>query len=202
MIGHIIFDLAGVCLQGHKSAIEQEISLLTGVSESEIGKHLMGDKVIRVFEGRATEDEYWQAVMEEGGYTLPLDVLRGIARQNFMEYPGTIAIIRKLKANRYPVALLSDHVKEWIEYIEEKFEFMKLFDRRFYSFNHQCTKLETRAFSNALFGMGAEPDKTLFIDDTADNLLIAQDAGIRYTHQFVSAAALGEYLLSKKVRLN
>lgn len=202
MIKHIIFDLAEVCMQG-LVGVDKQIADLTGRSEKEVYIHFRtGNKLISAFKGRLTEEEYLAAAIRDGEFNISTNTVKEIIRANFREFPETIEIIQKLKANGYPVGLLSDHMREWIGFIEGKFPFMQLFDRRIYSFDSGRTKLEALAFTNAILKMGADPDKTLMIDDNGDNILRARDAGIRYAHQFVNAPALEEYLRSQKVKLD
>ena len=200
MIKHILFDLAGVCMSG-LIGVEPEIARHSGAKEDDVRRHLRGEKLDAIFRGEMSEDGYWDMFINEGGYPLHPDFLKRIVRGNFEEFPETISIIRKLKG-KYPIALLSDHVREWIGYIEQNFDFMKLFDQRFYSFDLGYTKRNPLSFRCALKKWGANPAETFFVDDFKVNLVPAQAAGIKYVHKFVDAPSLENALPGMGISLN
>ncbi len=195
MIDTIIFDLSEVYIRG-LPGIEPKISKKTGVPETKILKHLRGpnySNLMKLFKEEITEDQYWQLVKKEGNYQVPIKWLKQTVRKNFTEIPGTRAIIEQL-GERYKLALLSDHCREWIENIEQRYPITELFNRIFYSFNTGHTKSEKKCFDHVLASMNADPETTLFIDDLAKNLVVGKKAGIAYTHQFTSAEALEKEL--------
>ncbi|MCX6708798.1 MAG: HAD family phosphatase [Candidatus Woesearchaeota archaeon] len=200
MIDRIIFDLSEVYIRG-LPGIESTISERTGIPEKKVFRHLRGPRynhLIRLFKAEMTEDQYWRMVRKEGAYKPPISWFKQTVRENFTEIPGTRAIIEQLK-ERYPLALLSDHCREWIENIEERYPITELFDRIFYSFNTGHTKSERRCFDHVLVSLNANPETTLYIDDLAQNLALGRKAGIAYTHQFTTAEKLEEELRKLRV---
>lgn len=200
MINTIIFDLSEVYIRG-LPGIEQKISEKTGVPETKVFKHLRGFRyshLIKLFKAEITEEQYWRIVKKEGNYELPIKWLKHTVRKNFTEIPGTRAIIEKL-GESHRLALLSDHCREWIENIEERYPITELFNRVFYSFNTGHTKLERRCFEHVLASMNANPETTLYIDDLAKNLAVGRKAGITYTHQFTNAETLEKELRKLRV---
>ena len=199
MIDTIIFDLSEVYIRG-LPGIEPRISARTGIPEKEVFKRLRGfryEHLVRLFKKEITEDQYWQIVKKEGSIRLPIRWLKQAVRENFTEIPGTRAVIDRLRL-RYPLTLLSDHCREWVEDIESRYPLADLFTRIFYSFNTGYTKLERRCFDHVLVALNANPEKTLFIDDFPRNLAAARKAGIAYTHQFTSAEELEKELKKLK----
>lgn len=201
MINCILFDLADVCVRGILG-LEDRISAYTGIDKREVKKHLRGDKLREIFEGRISEDEYWRRVVEAGNYKEPFDFFKASAREHFIEVPGTRSIVEELKRSYYTLGLLSDHAREWIEYIESGYPFIGLFDVRCYSFNSGYTKSDPKSFEFALSKLNADPSKTLFIDDRDKNLDVAKSTGIGYLHQFIDAVSLKKELLRLGVNLN
>jgi len=201
MIRYILFDLSEVFINGLKG-IEPEIARLTSKRPEDIIDHLMGDKLNTLFEGKISEEEYWGQVIDEGEYEITPELFKSIARKYFdIEIPGTKEILARLKPKGYVIGLLSDHTREWIEYVEEKHSFMGLFDVRCYSFQAGHTKLASQSFEYALGRMGADPSQTLFIDDQAKNLVVAQSAGIKYVHHFTDSESLEKALIEMNIRL-
>jgi HAD superfamily hydrolase (TIGR01509 family) len=199
-IDTVIFDLADVCVRGFVG-LEYVLSACTGRDPDKLNEALRGKRLNAVFEGRISEQEYLKGVLNDINLKAPLFFIKFIIRNNFREIRGTRSIVEGLKSNGYRIGLLSDHVKEWVEYIEAKHDFLQLFDGKFYSFDLRTTKKHTASFVYALDGLEADPDKTLFIDDTPENLEVALSAGIKHVHQFASADGLRKDLASYNINL-
>ena len=196
----VVFDLADVCVRGFVG-LEHVLSKCTGIDKDKLSEALHGERLNAVFEGRISEHDYLRDVLKDINLKAPLFFIKFIIRNNFREIHGTRHIIEDLKSNGYRIGLLSDHVKEWVEYIEAKHGFLQLFDEKFYSFDLRTTKKHPESFRYALDRLEADPDKTLFIDDTPRNLEVALSAGIRHVHQFAGADILRKYLASYGVYL-
>ena len=200
-IKYILFDLADVIIEG-LIKIEFEIAKFTDVPVDIISKALRGPKLREYFEGKLSEFEYWRLVIEEAKIDLPFEKLADITRKKFKkDMPGTKDIIKKLKNKGYKLALLSDHYKEWIEFIKEHHEIEELFETIIFSYEIGSTKLEEKSFHKALLEANFEPKQTLFIDDSLKNITIAQKVGITKTHQFYDSKKLEEFLIAQKILL-
>jgi FMN phosphatase YigB (HAD superfamily) len=53
-------------------------------------------------------------------------------------------------ASRYPLALISDHAREWIAYIKTIHSFMTAFQHTFFSFEHKSLKSDPQTFHMVL----------------------------------------------------
>ena len=200
MIKYIIFDLAEVCMSGLHPG-KQALAKHLKTAPEEISSHF--DKyIVLLFEGKMSEDEFLEKVISENKYPLTMDFIKKLIRDNFYEISGTAEIIKRLRKNNYPIALLSDHTKEWIEHIEKKFDFFDLFDVKCYSFESGLVKLKPEFFKVPITKLGANPEETLFIDDYELNIKAAKKAGIKYTIKFKDSEQLKEELIKLKVNIN
>ncbi|HHE39975.1 MAG TPA: hypothetical protein ENL10_00540, partial [Candidatus Cloacimonetes bacterium] len=75
--------------------------------------------------------------------------------------------------------LLSDHAREWVEYIEEYHRFLAHFSARMYSFKTGHLKNETHNFEILLADLNISSDSCLFIDDNKENIAVATKYGIK-----------------------
>ena len=87
-------------------------------------------------------------------------------------------LIRRLEGV-VDLVLVSDHVREWIAYIEDVHPFLDLFERRVYSFETRLLKDDPGAFDEILRRVERAADACLFIDDNPRNVATAEAAGIR-----------------------
>jgi len=116
------------------------------------------------------------------------------------EIEGTREIIENLKKNGYKLGLLSVHAKEWADYCEEKFDYHKLFHSVMYSFEVGVCKPESKAFELILEKLNVVPKECLFIDDSQENIDVAQKLGIQ-TILFKEASQLKSSLQDLQIKL-
>ena len=102
-------------------------------------------------------------------------------------------------SNHYSLFLLSDHGREWVEYIEREHTFLKLFRLRFYSFDLHMRKNNPDTYWKILSQIDALPEECLFIDDRPMFLDVAKEVGLS-TIQFDNSnqlrAALERYSIT------
>jgi len=134
MITTIIFDLGDVYLKGLWGTHEY---LTKKFGKQVVPEDLYNEIAQEFFLGKMTEEEYWTKILAKNGWPIGISELKEAVRQNFVEIEGTRPIIEKLKENGYRLGLLSVHAKEWIEHLEGKFDFHKLFDSILYSFSNR-----------------------------------------------------------------
>ncbi len=198
MISTIIFDLSEVYLGG-MYGIEQKISKLTGIPVPQ--DFVMKQKITRdFFHGVVTEEIFWKTLINENTWNINASTLGEIVRDQMVEIEGTREIMEKLKDNGYRLGLLSVHAKEWIDHVEEKFDFHKLFHSRTYSFEVGVSKPDPEAFRHILERLGASPSECLFIDDYHVNTTAAEKLGIS-TIIFTHAEQLKEDLVKMGIRI-
>jgi len=95
--------------------------------------------------------------------------------------------------------LLTDHAREWVDNIRERYPIEELFARIYCSFNTGHVKLERRCYDNVLVSLNADPEKTLYIDDSKKNIMVARRAGIKHLHQFTTPENLEAELQKLKL---
>ncbi len=174
----IIFDLGEVFIAGLQG-LEKRVSKRLCIPEEGILESFRKDALFQLMKGRISEDAYLASVLERTGWNLNARSLKRIIRRNFHRMvQGSLSVLRRL-ANTYRVVLHSDHVREWIHYINSVHPFLRLFDERFYSFELGRMKEEPAAFETVLDALGVEPDECLFVDDRIRNVQTAESVGIR-----------------------
>ena len=175
----LIFDLSEVFISGLYGA-ETELAPRLGLPEKTVQRDLWIPWTVSFFEGRLTEKQYLDEVIRRGGWTgITADEVGGYLRRNFCNrVPGTEELLRRL-SGRYELALLSDHAREWVEFIRQQHHFLERFSHRFFSFELQHTKRERITFLTVLYKLGRQPGECVFIDDLATNIEVARSVGIR-----------------------
>lgn len=207
-IKHLIFDLSEVLLNGITDLPDTiERAIETKSPGFDFGKSVYStffeakeDCLLGLFKGEKTEEEFFEKFLELGKYPLTVNKLKEITRKNFWEFGHARPILSGLKTEGYDLILLSDHAKEWIQYIESNFSFLSLFRKKIYSFDSHHVKLEVEAFRYTISETGINPKESLFIDDSPKNLEVAREAGIQYTHCYRDPVRLTRYFEKAGIR--
>lgn len=177
MFKHLIFDLSEVLISGRKGC-SHKISEKLGIDETNVNQLLKGKNSLRLIRGEITEDAYIDALISEGRWNISPDWLKEVFRNNFHnEVPGMIDLLRPL-SEKYNLVLLSDHAREWIEYIEGHHKFLNVFKRSFYSFDLGMDKTSPETFRGVLTEVNASPEECLFVDDSQANVEVARGVGV------------------------
>jgi beta-phosphoglucomutase-like phosphatase (HAD superfamily) len=173
----IIFDLSEVLISGLIGA-EKLLSARLQRAEADILWGLGGAGLHQLLCGNCSEDAYLGRVLQTHGWPIALEEVKEIVRRNFQQQvPGMQALVADL-AGRHDLVLLSDHAREWVEYIRGFHPFLQVFRQQFFSFELRQTKREASSFMRVLGALGRRPTECLFIDDAAMNVAAARTAGI------------------------
>jgi len=180
--------------------VESEISKISPLPKETISRVLRDKKLIDLFEAKLSEEEYWNLVEKECNTKIQKDKWSGIIYEKFKrDMPGTKELIQELIDRGHNLALLSDHAKEWTEFIKKHHNIQDLFESTMFSYKINVTKKDTGAFRKVLDQTNFDPEHTLFIDDSKNNIEIAKLSGIRHTHLFTTADNLREFLKEKNL---
>lgn len=151
MIKNVICDLSEVIISGYHGA-EEIVGQNTNISAEEFFKRKkeMTSVFLDAMRGKYSEDEYLDCLLEGMNWDISKEVLKKLIRQNLnVPVKGTIEIIQKLKG-KYQLILLSDHVKEWMEYIAENNTEVSIFDRQYFSYEYGKLKEDEGCFEYIL----------------------------------------------------
>jgi FMN phosphatase YigB (HAD superfamily) len=200
MPGYILFDLSEVLIAG-LVGIEKVLAKELPLPEEAILPCFSGDGFIELLLGSISEDAYLRGIIVREGWDIPARRLKAVIRANFHnEVDGAVPLLTAL-ADRYPLALLSDHAREWVAYIETIHPFMTAFQHTFFSFEHKSLKSDPETFLMVLDTMALSPENCLFIDDNPVNVAVAESVGIPGI-RFESAGQLATELDKRGIDLH
>jgi epoxide hydrolase-like predicted phosphatase len=92
-------------------------------------------------------------------------------------YDGTVEIVRRLKQAGWPVYLLSNFSAEKFQLMQQRFEFLQLFDDKIISGENKLIKPDLAIYRLTLKRINRKPSECLFIDDSLPNIETAQSLG-------------------------
>lgn len=198
MIKNIIFDLSEVIISGYHGMeylMEQKYNV--SVTEFEKRKQETIDIFLDTMRGNFEEDDYWNEFLKETNWNITIEDLKITIRENLNRaVKGTMEIVKQLKKENYQLILVSDHVREWMKYIDEQNQDIKIFKKRIFSYEIGSIKSDEQTFRELLKKTPMLAEETLFIDDLEINVKRAEEVGI-YGIVFKNANQLREELKQK-----
>lgn len=199
MIKYIMSDLSEVIMQGYMG-VGQELSPILNipVEEIELEKTKNFPLFIKLMEGKLSEDEYIKKFLEITKWNISIEDFKNVVRKVLKKkIPGTIDILRELKKH-YKLVLLSDNVREWVDYILKVNKDLEIFDYKFFSYELESIKEDNITFVKVLDKIKAKPEEVFFIDDSLENIKSAESIGITGV-QFTTAEELEQKLKEKLI---
>ncbi|HEY9113592.1 MAG TPA: HAD family phosphatase [Bacteroidales bacterium] len=182
-IDTIIFDFGGVILDidpqltynefakfGSKSFQEEDIKMITGKFER----------------GILTPENFRSQMCEALGIKISDRQFDDAWNALLFDIPSErIEIIEKVK-NNYNTLLLSNsneiHYDLYVRDLQLRFgyrEFDSLFNKAYFSFDTHLAKPDPDAFEFIINQHDLKPERTLFIDDSAENIAVAKQLGLK-----------------------
>ncbi len=88
------------------------------------------------------------------------------------------SLIQKLR-KRYRIFALTNHVREFFDFLDRKHGLEGMFGRIFKSYETKLAKPDPRFYEYMLKEIGMKPKECVFIDDRKDNIRTAKELGMR-----------------------
>jgi epoxide hydrolase-like predicted phosphatase len=184
MIKAVIFDIGGVIIRtaDHTSRRqwEKKLGLTEWESETIVFNSEMGTKAQS---GAITEEELWQWVGQRlnlNGSELT-EFRKGFWAGDELD-TGLVDFIRKLKADGYQTAVISNATDNLQNALTNQFKIADAFDLIVGSATEKVMKPDPRIYQRTLDRLDRKPEEAVFIDDFAHNVQTAQELGMATIH--------------------
>lgn len=112
------------------------------------------------------------------------------------EIPGSVKLLRGLRAKRISVFALSNFGVDNFALTERHYAFLTEFDRRYISGHMGTAKPDALIYEKVEADCGVAPDRLLFVDDRPENITAAASRGWQ-TQLFQGPAGLAERLIAE-----
>jgi HAD superfamily hydrolase (TIGR01509 family) len=113
-------------------------------------------------------------------------------RESLSPFPDSIALLKDLAARRVRLFGLSNMHGDTFRYLQERFDFWRLFEGIVISGDIGLLKPDRAIFDHLTSRYGLAHADTVFIDDTLPNVLSARAIGLRSIHFSGAAACAAE----------
>ncbi len=187
-IKNIIFDFGGVIVNLNKQAAIDAFNEIGFKAEEYIGEYVQTGIFSGLELGTMTEEDFDRFVCRQAGHEVGADTIRNAWNRMLTDIP-----LRRMKAikrlrERYHIYMLSNTNRIHWDYScrhlfpQEEWRPEDCFERIFLSFEMHLMKPDPEVFRHVLDATRVQPEETLFVDDSATNCTVAQDAGLRVFH--------------------
>ncbi|MFO0753752.1 MAG: HAD family phosphatase [Thermodesulfovibrionales bacterium] len=134
--------------------------------------------------GAIEERVFWNRVQAKTKITGSDSELREEILSRFTLRPEMLEEVERLRSSGLIVALLSDQTN-WLDEIEQRTPFSRLFDAVYNSFKLGKSKRDPSVFTDTFSALGVLPPEALFVDDSMENVENALSTGCMALH-FIS----------------
>jgi putative hydrolase of the HAD superfamily len=186
-IENIIFDLGGVLLDIDYNLTREAFEKLGVVDFDEMYSQVAADKLFQNLEtGKISEPEFYKELNQATGLHLSELEIRNAWNAMLLSFrEKSLEFLDRLK-DCYPIYLLSNtnqiHLNSFYEIYhqkERKSSFEQIFTNAFYSFEIGLRKPDLDCFEWVLNDLQIDPENSLFIDDSINNIHGAKKAGLQ-----------------------
>lgn len=174
----IVFDLGNTLIRFDHNISAKKIANLFHLETKKIYDAFFDSPITRAFEkGEISPKEFHKRASVLLGVRMPFKDFADIWNDIFWEDKETCELARQLK-NSYKLFLLSNVNRLHFEYIQKKFDIIKIFDEIILSFMVGAIKPDRLIFEDVVRRSGGDRTKLLYIDDREDLIKEATILGI------------------------
>lgn len=185
----IIFDLGNTLIRFDHNISAGKIAKLFHLDTENVRRLFFDSQFTRPFEkGLVSPREFHARITKHLGISMSYEDFVPVWNDIFWEDKEACDIARELK-NKYKLLLLSNVSRLHYEYIEKKFDIIKIFDEIILSFVVGAMKPEEIIFEDAIKRAGGDRSAVIYIDDREDLIKEAIGFGIE-SIRFENAAKL------------
>lgn len=198
------FDLGNVLLKFDNAVAYRQIAEVAGISDQRVREIVLGEGLQVDYErGALSTSEFYELFCERSGVRpIQADLLH--AASDIFELDAEVArIAQRLRASGRRLGILSNTCEvHWEFCAGGRFpQLEEVFDIATLSFQVRSLKPEPAIYQAASRMAGVHPEEVFFVDDRAENVAGALDAGFDAV-QFASASGLISELERRDVRLD
>ena len=174
----IAFDLGNTVIRFDHSISAKKIANLFNLDSKKIYDAFFDSEITRAFDrGLLSPRQFHKEASTLLGIKLPYEDFAKIWTDIFWEDESVCKLVRELKG-KYRLFLLSNINRLHFEYIEKKFDIIKVFDELVLSYIVGAIKPERLIFEDLIRRAGGDKSKLLYVDDREDLIKEAVAMGI------------------------
>jgi HAD superfamily hydrolase (TIGR01509 family) len=171
----LLFDLGGVLVDLGDPVTEIGLD----IDSDDFWATWLSSPLVQAYEtGRLSSQEFVTQFGAHLGFSDIAEFDRRIRNWRLPLFDGSEQFLTSL-AGQVEIALLSNTNEIHWQYVQSQTDVFAMFSKLFLSFETGKTKPELAAFQDVIEHFDCDPADIIFLDDNANNIAAAQDAGLR-----------------------
>lgn len=198
----IFFDLGNVLLDFDWARAIPRFAEYNGGDEQRILDFLRDPVHVKFEEGRVTPQQFYDDFVSRTGVKVSYEVFGAIWSDIFVEIETTTELLGEL-SHRYALYLVSNTNALHVEHVEARYDFFKIFQKRFYSQELKLRKPDPQVYHVMLEQARVTVPQALLVDDRPENIASARAIGMQTflaSSPQATRAELEKLLLKAEVR--
>lgn len=179
MIKAVTFDLDGVyftpeSFRNFKKNLPKKVT-----GEEKVNWVLYKSPEILAFKsGKMSENAFWAFAKSQLGINMENAGIFKVLRDNYEVNPEVHEYVIKIRKTGLKTCICSNNFVTRVRELNNKFDFLKHFDVKVFSFEEGVLKPEKAIFRKLIKRSGVKPDEIVYSDDDVSKLQGARDLGI------------------------
>ena len=125
--------------------------------------------------GEITASEFWVSL---GVKKEDVASVQNHYLDTYLKFNESFLDCVKVLSQKYRIAILSNDVGAWNEYLRNYYGFEKYIEKAFISSDLKCRKPDPNIYKIAINELGIEPWEGIFIDDSSERVEVAERIGL------------------------
>jgi HAD superfamily hydrolase (TIGR01509 family) len=174
----LVFDLSGVFFNNGLKVAVKKISEEFRINPENIEFVLNGSFAEKYRTGLIDSKEFWKSAQE---YLKVDDIekIKNIFFESYYPHEDSVKLLKQLRKKNIILTYLSNSPKDRTKFLDNKYNFLSLFDYGLCSFEAHTWKPDKEIYQKFLGKFNLNPKDTIYIDDKEKNLKPAKDLGMK-----------------------
>ena len=178
-INWVIFDAMGVIYEVADDVSDSLVPFLRSKNYNKPVRFIVKE-YIRASLGQVTSLEFWTVL----GYNKEYPEIEKEFLDNWYTMDPEFLDVAKHLIGKYKIAMLSNDIKDWSNFLRGRFEINRFFDVNVISGDVGYRKPDLKIYEILLHFIDSSAENCVFVDDKLENLQVASELGIK-TIRFV-----------------
>lgn len=179
MIKAIAFDFGGVLYTYNHTNLMIKVSNELNLSKERVTK-AWNKGIIEFEKSEITEQTFWEIFLSELCLSYDIKKLHELVIEHFQPIEGSLRILNKLK-DKLILGLISNQT-DWIDELEKKYHFKRLFNIIIISKEVSLRKPQKEIFELFFKKSNVKPEEIIFIDDFLEYKQQVEEMGMKFIH--------------------
>jgi beta-phosphoglucomutase-like phosphatase (HAD superfamily) len=172
----IVFDLSGIVLTDGLAAVAPDIAARLGIDPESFKRYVVGPNATAYRTGDESPEVFWKR-FETDFPGIDSDYVKKEFFDAYKMIPDAATFIKRLTPN-YKLASFSYSPPDRAQYLSDKYNFERLFQKSLYGTDLSDSKFNTSAYTKLAKILNSAPDQVLMIDDRPEFTKASSEAGL------------------------